>query len=141
MSWSWSTSRTTRSAASKKNLRRWFLCCFRLRYSMAACPSILKPTRVTTWIYASIIASLIIVFLAMHWYLAASGLQSSRPMYRAILTRSCRSECKTLRVTFLFLLDSVPHCGEDLLGRISLSCKRRFLLCLLELAVYFAFEL
>lgn len=48
---------------------------------------------------------------------------------------------KTLRGSALFLLDSVPHCGEDILGRISLSCKRRFLLCLLELAVYFAFEL
>ena len=64
MSWSWSTSRTTKSAASKKNLRRWFLCCFRLRCSMAACPSILKPTRVTTWICTSIIASLIIVFFS-----------------------------------------------------------------------------
>lgn len=85
MSWSWSTSRTTKSAASKKNLRRWFLCCFRLRCSMAACPSILKPTRVTTWICTSIIASLIIVFLAMHWYFAASRLQSSHPMYPAIL--------------------------------------------------------
>lgn len=80
-------------------------------------------------------------FLVMHWYLAASRLQSSRPMHRAILTKSCRADGKTLRVTSLFLLDSVPHCNENLLGRISLSCKRRFLLCLLELVVYFAFEL
>lgn len=80
-------------------------------------------------------------FSAIHWYLAASRLQSSRPMYRAILTRSCQADGKTLRVTFLFLLDSIPHCGEDILGRISLSYKRRFLLCLLELTVYFTFEL
>lgn len=40
-------------------------------------------------------------FLVMHWYLAASRLQSSRPMHRAILTRSCRADGKTLRVTFL----------------------------------------